>query len=184
MINMATVELSKLEMNICRMVAEQRNQYGENKGYYTNSKDKPLNHFVGAVGEYAVCKYFGWFWDYSIGSIHKNDIPGLKYPVDVKTRNRDKHGTCLVQYKEGAKEYYKKHSYFFIFCDFTGTAVDIWGAMNCYKFFQKAEIKTYVPENGPVYSMDRSHLEQLQKNPVRNFLQTGLLNVTPPIMSG
>ena len=39
-------------------------------------------HVLGAMAEMAVCKYFGWYWDYSVNTFHVSDIPGKK--IDVR----------------------------------------------------------------------------------------------------
>jgi len=100
---------------------------------------------AGFIGEYAICKYLGAFWDYNNndrgkdGKFAKNDIPGFSRPIDVKTRFISPKIIDRVFIASSTpKESYKEFD--FIFCNYWDFTIYILGYMPSEEFFGVANL--------------------------------------------
>lgn len=129
-------------------------------------------HIVGAIGEMAVSKHYALYWPPAIGVFNtKNDVPGMGFPVDVKTKGREFHKITWFSISESEyMDIYK--GFVFVFVGYFRNECKIFGALESEKLFDVAELCPKTKEHNPsfykVYTKDLVPLEHIMLNKRNN----------------
>jgi hypothetical protein len=166
------IELEPFEIDICKTVGNARHEYGVNNSIPTNAASYEFN-FRGCLGEYAVSKFLGVLWPFSVGNIDKNDLPGLRHPLDIKTTSGKNHYKCLVpDFGTEHRQRYIDNNFIFVFCNYYDSGVDIWGFIPADRYFSKPFASIDNNMKYPGWCMHKNKLYAYNKKDVLNFLKT------------